>query len=164
MCALPAPPPTPVALACVILTVRADLSCSQTLHSTRIVQPATSRLGGQQCRMPLLVHGEVTAAHVDFFDREKLFIQQKLAPLLQQLPSLRMVLEHITTRDAADFVASAPDNVAATITPQHMLLNRNSLFGVRLSWHAVPVHGIIREPRTCCWKTFACLLCIFTGQ
>ena len=80
--------------------------------------------------MPLLVHGEVTDPAIDFFDREKMFIEWKLKPLLQQLPELRVVMEHITTKDAADFVAAAPDNVAATITPQHMLLNRNALFQV----------------------------------
>jgi len=76
----------------------------------------------------LLVHGEVTDPEVDMFDREAVFIQTKLIPLLDQVPDLKVVMEHITTADAAKFVASAPANVAATITPQHMLLNRNALF------------------------------------
>ena len=83
-----------------------------------------------QCRMPLLIHGEVTDPAVDFFDRERIFIETKLKPLLRQLPDLKVVLEHITTKDAADFVMQAPANVAATVTPQHMLLNRNALFQV----------------------------------
>jgi len=78
--------------------------------------------------MLLLVHGEVTDSHVDMFDREKVFIEQKLKPLRRKLPLLRIVLEHITTKDAVDFVASSPKNVAATITPQHITLNRNALF------------------------------------
>ena len=80
--------------------------------------------------MLLLVHGEVTGADVDLFDRERVFIETVLHPLLQRVPKLKVVMEHITTKDAVDFVASAPDNVAASITPQHMLLNRNALFEV----------------------------------
>ena len=78
----------------------------------------------------LLLHGEVTDSHVDMFDREAVFIKDNLAPLVEALPNLRIVMEHITTRDAAEFVASAPGNVAASITPQHITLNRNSLFQV----------------------------------
>lgn len=87
--------------------------------------------------MPLLIHGEVTDPSVDFFDREKIFIERKLKPLLERLPDLRVVMEHITTKDAADFVMAAPTSVAATVTPQHMLLNRNALFQVLLD----PQHG-----------------------
>lgn len=76
------------------------------------------------------MHGEVTDADVDFFDRERVFIERVLGPLLQQVPDLRVVMEHITTRDAAEFVANGPDTLAATITPQHLLLNRNELFKV----------------------------------
>jgi dihydroorotase len=76
------------------------------------------------------VHGEVTAPHIDIFDREAVFIGKVLQPLLARLPALRLVLEHITTKQAVDFVRSAPDNVAASITPQHMLLNRNAIFEV----------------------------------
>ena len=80
--------------------------------------------------MLLLVHGEVTDPDIDFFDRERVFIERVLRPLLHQVPGLRVVMEHITTRDAAEFVANGPDNIAATITPQHILLNRNELFKV----------------------------------
>lgn len=89
----------------------------------------------------LLVHGEVVDGSVDFFDREKVFIETKLKPLLDQMPDLRVVMEHITTRDAAEFVAGAPANVGATITPQHMLLNRNALFvgGLRPHSYCLPI-------------------------
>ena len=91
--------------------------------------------------LPLLVHGEVTDPAVDLFDREKVFIDTVLAPLLQRLPTLRVVMEHITTRDAADFVANSPSTVAATITAHHLLYNRNAIFqgGVRPHWYCLPV-------------------------
>ena len=83
-----------------------------------------------QAGLLLLVHGEVTDPAVDFYDRERVFIDTKLRPLLDKLPELRVVLEHITTRDAAELVAAGPPTLAATVTPQHMLLNRNALFQV----------------------------------
>jgi dihydroorotase len=86
--------------------------------------------------MPLLVHGEVTDPEVDIFDREAVFIERVLAPLLRDLPSLRIVLEHITTADAADFVASGPATLAATITAHHLVINRNALFAGGLRPHA----------------------------
>ena len=91
--------------------------------------------------MPLLVHGEVTATDIDMFDREKVFIDQVLAPLQLRIPSLRIVFEHITTRDAVEFVKQAPANIAATITPQHLLYNRNALFtgGIRPHYFCLPV-------------------------
>ena len=85
-----------------------------------------------QVGLLLLVHGEVTDSHVDMFDRERVFIEQKLKPLRKKVPHLRIVMEHITTKDAVDFVSSSPKNVAATITPQHIVLNRNSLFQARI--------------------------------
>jgi dihydroorotase len=89
----------------------------------------------------LLVHGEVTEAHVDIFDREKEFIDRTLRPLTERFAALRVVFEHITTKDAADFVAGSRDNVAATITPQHLMLNRNDLLvgGVRPHNYCLPV-------------------------
>ena len=83
-----------------------------------------------QAGILLLVHGEVTSPEVDMFDREAVFIETVLEPLLAQVPGLKVVLEHITTEQAVNFVAAAPDNVAATVTPQHMLYNRNALFKV----------------------------------
>ena len=91
--------------------------------------------------MRLLIHGEVTDNTIDIFDREKLFIDQHLAPIVANFPELKIVFEHITTADAADFVLSAGDNVAATITPQHLLLNRNDLLvgGVKPHNYCLPV-------------------------
>lgn len=93
------------------------------------------------CGMLLLVHGEVTESHVDIFDREKEFIEQHLTQIVADFPKLKIVLEHITTKDAADFVASAGDNIAATITPQHLLLNRNDLLvgGIKPHNYCLPV-------------------------
>lgn len=90
---------------------------------------------------PLLVHGEVTDPEADIFDRERLFIEQTLAPLVERYPRLRVVLEHITTAEAAGFVRTAPDTVAATITAHHLLLNRNALLagGVRPHHYCLPV-------------------------
>lgn len=95
----------------------------------------------QRCGMPLLVHGEVTDPAVDIFDREAAFIERVLQPLLQNLPELRVVFEHITTRDAVQFVTDAPDNIAATITAHHLLYSRNALFsgGLRPHYYCLPV-------------------------
>jgi len=91
--------------------------------------------------LPLLVHGEVTEPEVDIFDRELRFIEDRLAPLLQRYPRLRVVLEHITTRDAVEFVRAAPESVAATITAHHLLLNRNHMLvgGIRPHHYCLPV-------------------------
>jgi dihydroorotase len=91
--------------------------------------------------MPLLVHGEVTARHVDVFDRENRFIDDVLAPTLARFPKLRVVFEHITTARAAEFVTRARDGVAATITPQHLLHNRNAIFegGIRPHYYCLPI-------------------------
>ena len=77
----------------------------------------------QDCNMPLLVHGEVTNPLVDVFDREQVFIARHMVPLLDKYPHLRVVFEHITTRQAVDFVKAAPGNVAATITAHHLLIS-----------------------------------------
>lgn len=92
--------------------------------------------------LPLLVHGEVTEASVDIFDREKRFVEGVLAPLLQRMPLLRVVLEHITTKDAVKFVESdTTGRLGATITPQHMLLNRNAMLvgGIRPHYYCLPI-------------------------
>ncbi|WP_438463970.1 dihydroorotase [Marinomonas sp. PE14-40] len=89
----------------------------------------------------LLVHGEVTHKHIDIFDREKAFIDQYMAAVVEKIPQLRVVFEHITTADAAQFVAGAHDNVAATITPQHLLLNRNDMLdgGIKPHNYCLPI-------------------------
>jgi dihydroorotase len=95
----------------------------------------------QALGLPLLLHGEVTDGDVDVFDREAEFIERHLRPLMQRFPRLRLVFEHITTRQAAEFVAQAQADIAATITPHHLLLNRNALFtgGLRPHHYCLPV-------------------------
>ena len=94
-----------------------------------------------QLGMPLLVHGEVTDPEVDVFDRERVFIERVLEPVLERFPGLRVVLEHVTTAEGVRFVESAPANVGATITAHHLLLNRNALFtgGLRPHHYCLPV-------------------------
>jgi len=99
----------------------------------------------QAIGMPLCVHGEVTSPEVDVFDREARFIDEVLIPLVALFPDLKIIFEHITTKDAADFVLSAPDTVAATITPQHLMLNRNALFEGGLRPHAYCLPVVKRE-------------------
>jgi len=91
--------------------------------------------------LPLLVHGEVTDADVDVFDREKVFIDRILAPLTRHFPDLRIVFEHVTTRDAVQFVTESSERIAATITAHHLLLNRNAIFqgGIRPHHYCLPV-------------------------
>ena len=95
----------------------------------------------QDVGMPLLVHGEVTDADVDVFDREKVFINRHMNSLIANYPDLKVVFEHITTKDAAEFVAAAGPNVAATITVHHLLMNRNDLFkgGIRPHHYCLPI-------------------------
>ncbi|HKB60282.1 MAG TPA: dihydroorotase [Gallionellaceae bacterium] len=95
----------------------------------------------QRLGLPLLVHGEVTDPAVDIFDREAVFIERVLQPLLEEMPDLRVVFEHITTRDAADFVRAAAENIAATITAHHLLYNRNAMLvgGIRPHYYCLPV-------------------------
>jgi dihydroorotase len=91
--------------------------------------------------MPLLVHGEVTDPAVDIFDRERVFLERILEPLVQRFRDLKIVVEHITTREAADFVREASERIAATITAHHLLINRNALFtgGIRPHHYCLPV-------------------------
>ncbi len=91
--------------------------------------------------MPLLLHGEVTDNEVDVYDRERVFIERTLVPLVERFPRLRVVLEHITTREAAEFVKAAPPRVAATITVHHLLMSRNAMFagGVRPHLYCLPI-------------------------
>jgi dihydroorotase len=95
----------------------------------------------QQVDLPLLLHGEVTGDDIDVFDREKVFLEKHLIPLVQRFPKLRIVLEHITTADSVKFVLAASDNVAATITPQHLLFSRNAIFkgGIRPHFYCLPI-------------------------
>ncbi len=94
-----------------------------------------------ECGMLLLIHGEVTDSSIDIFDREKVFIETKLKKIVADFPQLKIVLEHITTKDAAEFVAAAGDNVAATITAHHLLYNRNHMLagGIRPHYYCLPI-------------------------
>jgi dihydroorotase len=109
----------------------------------RNIYPALERM--QEVGMVFCIHGEVTDPDVDVFDREAVFIERTLKPLVRDFPGLKVVLEHITTWQAAEFVASAPANVAATITPQHLHLNRNALFQGGLRPHAYCLPVVKRE-------------------
>ena len=100
----------------------------------RNIYPALERM--QRIGMVLCIHGEVTDPDVDIFDREAVFIDRILEPLVRDFPALKIVLEHITTADAAAFVRNAPETVAATVTPQHLIINRNALFAGGLRPHA----------------------------
>jgi dihydroorotase len=95
----------------------------------------------QDAGLPLLLHGEVTGDEVDIFDREKVFIEKYLIPLALRFPKLRIVLEHITTANAVKFVLAANDNIAATVTPQHLLFSRNAIFkgGIRPHFYCLPI-------------------------
>jgi dihydroorotase len=103
------------------------------------VYPALEAMA--ECDMPLLVHGEVTRHGVDVFDREARFVEEQLAPLVERFPGLKVVLEHVSTREAVEFVLSAGDRVAATITPQHLMYNRNDMLvgGVRPHYYCLPI-------------------------
>ena len=95
----------------------------------------------EEAGLPLLIHGEVTDHEIDIFDREKVFIDRHLAPITQRFPALSVVLEHITTSDAVQFVSDAADTVAATITVHHLLLNRNDMLagGIRPHYYCLPI-------------------------
>jgi dihydroorotase len=105
----------------------------------RNIYPALERM--QAVGLPLLVHGEVTDPAVDIFDREAVFIERVMTGLVKDFPALKVVFEHITTAEAADFVLAAGPNVAATITPQHLQINRNAMFdgGIRPHAYCLPV-------------------------
>lgn len=95
----------------------------------------------EEVDLPLLIHGEVTDHDIDIFDREKVFIERHLIPIAERFPALRIVLEHITTRDAVEFVKSAGANVAATITAHHLMFNRNDMLvgGIRPHYYCLPI-------------------------
>jgi dihydroorotase len=95
----------------------------------------------QEIGMPFLVHGEVVDADIDIFDREAVFIDQKLIPIRQRFPNLKIVFEHITTKDGVDYVQSCEENTAATITPHHLVINRNAMLvgGIQPHYYCLPV-------------------------
>jgi len=106
------------------------------IRNIHLVLEAMQRIG-----MPLLIHGEVTDRHVDIFDREAVFIDRILGQLIEDFPALKVVFEHITTADAVDFVEASGPNLAATITPHHLAINRNAMFegGMRPHFYCLPI-------------------------
>ena len=116
-------------------TTNSDSGVTDLAHCDEAIA-TMARLG-----LPLLMHGEVTDAEIDIFDREAVFIERVLKPLLERHPDLKVVFEHITTAEAAEFVAQAPANVAATITVHHLLFNRNRMLvgGIRPHYYCLPI-------------------------
>jgi len=108
---------------------------------TNLAKCAGALSAMEKLGMPLLTHAEVTDADVDVFDRERVFIERHMVTLLKDYSALKIVFEHITTKDAADFVTSAPANVAATITVHHLLMNRNDMFkgGIQPHHYCLPI-------------------------
>jgi dihydroorotase len=128
-----------IVFACKLYPAGATTNADSGVTDIRRIDAALARMS--DARLPLLVHGEVTARGVDVFEREARFIDEVLAPTIERFPRLRIVFEHITTARAAEFVKSARDGVAATITPQHLLHNRNALFegGIRPHYYCLPI-------------------------
>lgn len=116
-------------------TTNSDSGLTDLRHCVKALE-AMEKLG-----VPLLTHAEVTDADVDVFDRERIFIERNMTALLKNFPALKVVFEHITTQDAADFVMESPSNVAATITAHHLLMNRNDMFkgGIQPHHYCLPI-------------------------
>ena len=128
-----------VVYACKLYPAGATTNADSGVTDIRHIDAVLARMA--EVGMPLLVHGEVTAREVDVFERETRFISEVLAPTIARHPKLRVVFEHITTRGAVDFVKAAREGVAATITPQHLLHNRNAIFegGIRPHYYCLPI-------------------------
>jgi dihydroorotase len=103
------------------------------------IDPVLARM--EKIGMPLLVHGEATDPEIDVFDRERVFLEHVLQPMIHRFPGLKVVFEHATTEDAVSFVTASGDNIAATITPHHLIINRNAMFegGIRPHMYCLPV-------------------------
>ncbi|MDG4562495.1 MAG: dihydroorotase [Candidatus Competibacter sp.] len=125
--------------ACKLYPAGATTNSDSGVTDVRKIHPVLEALQAQG--LPLLIHGEVTDPDVDIFDREAVFIDRVLNPIVRDFPALKIVLEHITTQDAADYVRAAPATVAATITAHHLLYNRNAIFqgGIRPHYYCLPV-------------------------
>ena len=128
-----------VVQACKLYPAGATTNADSGVTDIRRIDAVLERMS--EVGLPLLVHGEVTARHVDVFDRESRFIDEVLAPTIAKFPELRVVFEHITTKRAAEFVTAARPGVGATITPQHLLHNRNAIFegGIRPHYYCLPI-------------------------
>jgi dihydroorotase len=125
--------------ACKLYPAHATTNSAHGVTDIANIYPVIARM--EEIGMPLLIHGEVTDADIDIFDREAVFIERIFAPLARDFPGLKAVFEHITTADAADFVMEAGPNVAATVTPQHLHINRNAMLagGIRPHFYCLPV-------------------------
>ncbi len=125
--------------ACKLYPAHATTNSSHGVTDIKNIHGALDTM--QRIGMPLLLHGEVTDKHVDIFDREAVFIDRILSKLVRDFPALKIVLEHITTEEAANFVAEGPATLAATITPHHLDYNRNAMFdgGIRPHFYCLPV-------------------------
>ena len=130
--------------ACKLYPAHATTNSAHGVTDIRSLHPVLETL--QRIGMPLLVHGEVTDRHIDIFDREAMFIDRVLIGLLRDFPDLKVVFEHITTSEAVAFVEAGGPNLAATITPHHLAINRNAMFegGIRPHFYCLPVAK--REP------------------
>ncbi len=125
--------------ACKLYPAHATTNAAHGVTDFRRIYPVFAAM--QRIGMPLLVHGEVTDKHVDIFDREAVFIDKVLSTIIADFPALKIVFEHITTEQAAQFVAAAGPNIGATITPHHLVINRNAMFegGLRPHFYCLPV-------------------------
>lgn len=125
--------------ACKLYPANATTNSAHGVTDIRNIQPVLEVM--QRIGMPLLIHGEVTDREVDIFDREAVFIERILAKLIADFPALKVVFEHITTADAVSFVEAGGPNLAATITPHHLAINRNAMFdgGIRPHFYCLPV-------------------------
>lgn len=126
-------------VACKLYPAGATTNSDSGVTDIRTVYPVLEAM--QEQDLLLLVHGEVTDPDIDIFDREAVFIERVLVPVVRDFPSLKIVLEHITTQNAADYVRDAPATVAATITAHHLLYNRNAIFqgGIRPHYYCLPI-------------------------
>lgn len=125
--------------ACKLYPANATTNSSHGVSDIKKIYPVLAAM--EQAGMPLLIHGEVTASHIDIFDREALFIEQVMLPLRAQFPKLKVVFEHITTKEAAQYVQEANEFTAATLTPQHLMFNRNHMLvgGIRPHLFCLPI-------------------------
>ena len=125
--------------ACKLYPANATTNSAHGVTDIKNIYPVLEMM--QRINMPLLVHGEVTDKAVDIFDREAIFIEQVLTNVIDDFPNLKVVFEHITTQDAADFVMESGPNIAATITPHHLDFNRNAIFqgGIRPHYYCLPI-------------------------
>ena len=140
-------------IACKLYPANATTNSDQGVTSMALINDVLETM--QRIDMPLLIHGEVTSPDVDIFDREAVFIETILQPLRRDFPELRIVLEHITTKEAVDFVLQEGANTAATITPHHLEINRNAMFdgGLRPHTYCLPI--VKREQHRLALRTAA---------